>query len=75
MGEAEVQLRVLLSKLVCRTEINLSVVLFDEGRFKNKIDMIWLFRLGCSLSVYSPQVADQTILSEQEPTNIAARTS
>ena len=34
---AEVQLKVLLSKLVRRTEMNLSVVLFNEGRLEKEI--------------------------------------
>ena len=34
---AEVQLKVLLSKLVCRAEINLSVILFNEGRLEKEI--------------------------------------
>jgi len=37
---AEVQLKVLLSKLVGRAEINLSVILFNEGRLKNEIDAL-----------------------------------
>ena len=34
---AEVQLKVLLSKLVCRAEMNLSVILFNEGRLEKEI--------------------------------------
>ncbi len=34
---AEVQLKVLLSKLVCRAEVNLSVILFNEGRLEKEI--------------------------------------
>ena len=34
---AEVQLNVLLSKLVCRAEMNLSVILFNEGRLEKEI--------------------------------------
>ena len=37
---AEVQLKVLLSKLVRRTEINLSVILFNEGRLEKEIDAL-----------------------------------
>ena len=34
---AEVQLHVLLSKLVCRAEMNLSVILFNDGRLEKEI--------------------------------------
>ena len=37
---AEVQLKVLLSKLVRRAEINLSVILFNEGRLGKEIDSL-----------------------------------
>ena len=37
---AEVQLKVLLSKLVCRAEMNLSVILFNEGRLEKEIDAL-----------------------------------
>ena len=37
---AEVQLKVLLSKLVCRAEINLSVILFNEGRLEKEIGLL-----------------------------------
>jgi glycosyltransferase involved in cell wall biosynthesis len=37
---AEVQLKVLLSKLVRRTEMNLSVILFNEGRLEKEIDAL-----------------------------------
>lgn len=37
---AEVQLKVLLSKLVRRTEVNLSVILFNEGRLEKEIDAL-----------------------------------
>ena len=37
---AEVQLKVLLSKLVGRTEISLSVVLLNEGRLEKEIDAL-----------------------------------
>lgn len=37
---AEVQLKVLLSKLVRRAEINLSVILFNEGRLEKEIDAL-----------------------------------
>ncbi len=35
---AEVQLKVLLSKLIRRAEINLSVILFNEGRLRKEIE-------------------------------------
>ena len=34
------QLKVLLSKLVCRAEINLSVILFNEGRLEKEIGLL-----------------------------------
>jgi L-malate glycosyltransferase len=37
---AEVQLKVLLSKLVRRAEMNLSVILFNEGRLEKEIDAL-----------------------------------
>ncbi len=37
---AEVQLRVLLSKLVRRAEMNLSVILFNEGRLEKEIGLL-----------------------------------
>jgi glycosyltransferase involved in cell wall biosynthesis len=37
---AEVQLKVLLSKLVRRSEIDLSVILFNEGRLEKEIDAL-----------------------------------
>ena len=37
---AEVQLKVLLSKLVCRAEVNLSVILFNEGRLEKEISSL-----------------------------------
>jgi L-malate glycosyltransferase len=37
---AEVQLKVLLSKLVRRTELNLSIILFNEGRLEKEIDAL-----------------------------------
>jgi len=37
---AEVQLKVLLSKLVRKAEINLSVILFNEGRLEKEIDAL-----------------------------------
>ena len=37
---AEVQLKVLLSKLVCRAEMNLSVILFNEGRLEKEISSL-----------------------------------
>jgi glycosyltransferase involved in cell wall biosynthesis len=37
---AEVQLRVLLSKLVRKPELNLSVILFNEGRLEKEIDAL-----------------------------------
>ena len=37
---AEVQLNVLLSKLVCRAEMNLSVILFNEGRLEKEIESL-----------------------------------
>lgn len=37
---AEVQLKVLLSKLARRTELNLSTILFNEGRLEKEIDAL-----------------------------------
>jgi glycosyltransferase involved in cell wall biosynthesis len=37
---AEVQLKILLSKLVSRVEMNLSVILFNEGRLEKEIDAL-----------------------------------
>ncbi|MDN5941963.1 MAG: glycosyltransferase family 4 protein [Nitrospira sp.] len=45
---AEVQLKVLLSKLVCRAEMNLSVILFNEGRLEKEIGS-----LGIPVKVFS----------------------
>lgn len=44
---AEVQLKVLLSKLVLRPELNLSVILFNGGRLSEEIE-----RLGIPVSVF-----------------------